>query len=155
MQFEDLLKNGQIVKETTTKEKIAEFLAFAENEPAAAKFNVSKFPLTAYKSAYDALMHAGGALIRFYGYRPTNRFTHATITEAVERVLGAECGNLVRSFKRMRKKRHPLQYEALFSESRKEVQDSINKADKLIKKIQEHIKIRPLQNKLFYELKGF
>ena len=32
MQFDDLLKNGQIVKENTTKEKIAEFLQFAEDE---------------------------------------------------------------------------------------------------------------------------
>ena len=45
MQFDDLLKNGQIVKENTTKEKIAEFLEFAENELSAAEFNLQKFPL--------------------------------------------------------------------------------------------------------------
>ena len=39
MQFDDLLKNGQIVKENTTKEKIAEFLQFAEDEAAAAGKN--------------------------------------------------------------------------------------------------------------------
>src|SRR3989338_5793602 len=115
MQFNDLLKNGQIVKEDTTKEKIVEFLEFAENELSASKFNLQKFPLTAYKSAYDALIHAGNALIRFYGYRPTDKFTHATITECVDRILGAECVDLARGFKRMRKKRHPLQYDALFS----------------------------------------
>jgi hypothetical protein len=67
MQFDDLIKNGQLVKEHTSKEKIAEFLEFAENEIAVAEFNLSKFSLTAYKSAYDALVHAGNALIRFYG----------------------------------------------------------------------------------------
>lgn len=149
MQFNDLLKNGQIVKEDTTKEKIVEFLEFAENELSASKFNLQKFPLTAYKSAYDALMHAGNALIRFYGYRPTDKFTHATITECVDRILGAECGGLARGFKRMRKKRHPLQYNTLFSESHKEVQDSIIRADELIKKIEEHIKIRPSRKRLF------
>lgn len=149
MQFDDLLKNGQVVKENTTKEKMGEFLQFAEDELAAAKFNLSKFPLTAYKSAYDALMHAGNALIRFYGYRPTDRFTHATITECVERILGAECGDSARGFKRMRKKRHPLQYDALFSESHKEVEDSISRASELIKKIEEHIKIKPSQKRLF------
>ena len=149
MHFDDLLKNGQVVKENTTKEKIAEFLQFAEDELAAAKFNLSKFPLTAYKSAYDALMHAGNALIRFYGYRPTDKFTHATITECVDRILGAECGDLARGFKRMRKKRHPLQYDALFSESHKEVQDSILRADALIRKMKEHIKIKPSQKRLF------
>ena len=149
MQFNDLLKNGQIVKEDTTKEKIVEFLEFAENELSASKFNLQKFPLTAYKSAYDALIHAGNALIRFYGYRPTDKFTHATITECVDRILGAECVDLARGFKRMRKKRHPLQYDALFSESHKEVQDSIIRADELIKKIEGHIKIRPSQKRLF------
>ena len=149
MQFDDLLKNSQIVKEDTTKEKITEFLEFAENELSAAKFNLQKFPLTAYKSAYDALIHAGNALIRFYGYRPTDRFTHATITECVDRVFGAECGDLARGFKRMRKKRHPLQYDALFSESHKEVRDSIIRADGLIRKIEEHINIKPSQKRLF------
>jgi len=147
--FNDLLKNGQIVKENTTKEKIVEFLQFAEDELAAAEFNLKRFPLTAYKCAYDALIHAGNALIRYYGYRPTDKYTHATITECVDRVLGQECGDLARGFKRMRKKRHPLQYDALFSESHKEVQDSIVRADKLIAKIEEHIKIKPSQKRLF------
>jgi uncharacterized protein (UPF0332 family) len=149
VQFDDLFKNGRIVKENTAKEKIAEFLEFAENELSAAEFNLRKFPLTAYKSAYDALMHAGNALIRFYGYRPTEKFTHATITECVERILGEECGDLARSFKRMRKKRHPLQYDALFSESHKEVGDSITKAGELIKKIEERIGIKPSKKRLF------
>lgn len=149
MEFNDLLSSGQLVKENTSKEKIAEFLVFAENEIAAAKFNLSKFPLTAYKSAYDALIHAGNALIRFYGYRPTNKYTHATITEFVDRILGKEYGYLARSFKRMRRKRHPLQYEARFLESHKEVRDSINKADELIRHIQEHINIKPSQKRLF------
>ena len=80
MQFNDLLKNGKIVKEDTTKEKIAEFLEFAENELSASKFNLQKFPL---------------------------------------------------------------------SRSHKEVQDSIIRADELIKKIEGHIKIRPSQKRLF------
>ena len=149
MEFADLIKTGQLVKEHTSKEKLAEFLEFAEDEISAARFNLSKFPLTAYKSAYDALIHAGNALIRFYGYRPTTKYTHATITEFVDRILGKDYGHLVRSFKRMRRKRHPLQYEAHFLESRKEVKDSIAKAGDLIKKIEEHTKIKPSQKRLF------
>jgi len=116
---------------------------------AAAKFNVLKFPLTAYKCAYDALMHAGNALIRFYGYRPTEKFTHATITECVDRILGAECGDSARGFKQMRKKRHPLQYDAQFLESHKEVRDAIARADELVRKIEEHTKITPSRKRLF------
>jgi uncharacterized protein (UPF0332 family) len=149
MKFDDLIKNGQLAKEYTSKEKIAEFLRFAEDEIAAAKFNLPRFPLTAYKSAYDALIHAGNALIRFYGFRPTAKYTHATITESVDRVFGKEYGYLVRSFKRMRRKRHPLQYEANFSESHKEIQESIIKAKALIKRIEEHIKIEPFQKRFF------
>lgn len=149
MEFNDLINNGQLIKENTSKEKIVEFLQFAENEISAAKFNLSKFPLTAYKSAYDALIHSGNALIRFYNFRPTSKFTHATITEFVDRALGKEYGDLARSFKRMRRKRHPLQYEAQFSESHKEIGDSIDKADRLIKLIEGHINIKPSQKRLF------
>lgn len=149
MKFEDLLRTGQLKKEDTSRQKLVEFLSFAEDELSAARFNLEKFPLTAYKSAYDALIHAGNALIRYYGYRPTAKFTHATITEVVDRVLGMEYGDLVRSFKRMRKKRHPLQHEAIFSESKDEVKSSIEKADKLVKKIEEHINFVQEQKRLF------
>ncbi len=149
MELDDLVKSGQLTKEHTSKEKIAEFLQFAEDEISAAKFNLPKFPLTAYKSAYDALIHAGNALIRYYGYRPTAKYTHATITERVDRILGKDSGDLAKSFKRMRRRRHPLQYEAKFSESREEVKNSIIKAEELTKKIEEHIKIKPLQKRLF------
>ena len=149
MEFSDLLRSGQLKKEHTSKQKIAEFLEFAENELSAAKFNLSEFSLIAYKSAYDALIHAGNALIRYYGYRPTAKYTHATITEFVDRIFGKEYGSLARSFKRMRRKRHPLQYEARFSESQEEIKNSILKAEELIKQIEEHIKIKPSQKRLF------
>ena len=149
MKFNDLLKSGQLKKEHTSKQKIAEFLQFAEDEISAAKFNLSRYPLTAYKSAYDALIHGGNALIRHYGYRPTSKYTHATITEFVDRVLGKDLGDLAKSFKRMRRRRHPLQYEAKFSESRSDVKKSIHKAEALVKKIEEHIKIKPTQGRLF------
>ena len=40
MEFTDLLKAGQLKKEPTEKQKIAQFLQFAENEISAAKFNL-------------------------------------------------------------------------------------------------------------------
>jgi uncharacterized protein (UPF0332 family) len=67
----------------------------------------------------------------------------------VDRILGKEYGHLVKSFKRMRRKRHPLQYEAKFSESQKEVRDSIIKAKELIEGIEQHIKIEPIQKRFF------
>lgn len=149
MKFADLIKSGQLTKEHTAKQKMLEFLQFAEEEISAAKYNLSKFPLTAYKSAYDSLMHAGNALIRYYGYRPTTKYTHATITEFVDRILGKDFGHLARSFKRMRRKRHPLQYDAKFTESRAEVKKSIARAEMLVKKIEEHIGIKPLHGRLF------
>ena len=149
MKFEDLLHTGQLKKEETTRQKLSEFVAIAEEELSAAKFNLAKFPLTVYKSAYDALIHVGNALIRYHGYRPTAKYTHATITEFVDRILGAEYGDLVRSFQRMRKKRHPLQYEAVFSESREEVRNSIEKAERLTKKIEEYIGIISGQKEMF------
>lgn len=149
MKFDDLLGSGQLKAEQTNRQKLLEFLSLAEDELSAARFNLEKFPLTAYKSAYDALLHAGNALIRHFGYRPTTKFTHATITDVVDRVFGKEYGDLVRSFKRMRKKRHPLQYEAVFSESRGEVSNSIEKAERLVKKIEEYMELNPRRHRLF------
>lgn len=143
MKFDDLVKAGQLKKETTGKDKLIEFIDFAENEIDAAKFNYPKFKLVAYKAAYDALIHAGNALIRYYDYRPTHNYTHATITECVDRILGKKYGELVSRFKSMRRKRHPLQYEAKFLASSEEVKKSIEEARLLIKKIEEHIEVRP------------
>jgi len=145
----DLIDKGQLKKEEISKSDIAGFLQFAENEISAAKFNLKKFPLTAYKSVYDALIHAGNALIRSYGYRPTAKYTHVTITEFVERVLGKEYSDLAKVFKRMRRKRHPLQYEAKFIESQEEIGKSIARAEDLVEKIEESIGIKPQQKSLF------
>lgn len=149
MDFSDFITKGQLKKEETSKADIANFLQFAEDEISAAKFNLEKFPLTAYKSAYDALMHAGNALIRFHGFRPTTKYTHVTITDFVEKVIGREYSDLAKAFKRMRRKRHPLQYEARFLETKGEVKKSIERAENLVKKIEEHTKIFPKQKRLF------
>jgi len=149
MEFDDLIKAGQLKKEHTSRQKISEFLLFAENEIEAAKFNISRFPFTAYKSAYDALIHAGCALIRHCGYRPTTKYTHATITEFVARILGKDYEHLAARFKRMRRKRHPLQYEAKFLESQEEVKNSITQAEELIRKIEEYIGIKSPRKRLF------
>lgn len=149
MNFNDLVRSGQLKKEITNKEKISEFLEFAENEIDGAKYNFPKYKLIAYKSAYDALIHAGNALIRYYGYRPTNKYTYVTITDFTDRVLGKEYSALINRFKRMRRKRHPMQYEADFGESSAEIQRSIGEAEILVKKIEEHTKIKPRQKRLF------
>jgi uncharacterized protein (UPF0332 family) len=149
VKFDDLISTGQLKKETTSRQKLVEFLTFAENELSAAKFNLERFPLTAYKSAYDALIHSGNALVRHYGYRPTVKYTHATICECVGRVFGKEYEELVRSFKRMRKRRHPLQYEAVFLESKEEVKNSISKAEKLVRRIEKYLDITLTQRLLF------
>ena len=149
MNFDDLVKSGQLKEEKTGKDKIAEFLQFAETEVEAARYLLPKYRAIAYKSAYDALIHAGNALIRHYGFRPTQKYTHATIAEFTDRVLGKEYSKLVKRFKRMRRKRHPLQYEASFVESEEEVAKSINEAQELVRKIEEHIGIKPSQSKLF------
>ena len=148
MDCSDLIKKGQLRREKTSKADIANFLQFAEDEISAAKFNLEKFPLTAFKSAYDALIHAGNALIRFYGFRPTAKYTHATITIFVERVIGGEYSDLAKAFKRMRRKRHPLQYEARFGETKEEVRKGIARAEALVRRIEELVRVESHQKSL-------
>ena len=143
MNFEDLVKSGQLKEEKTGRDKIAEFLQFAESEVEAARYLFPKYRAISYKSAYDALIHAGNALIRHYGFRPTQKYTHATIAEFTSRVLDKDYNKLVKRFKRMRRKRHPLQYDASFVESEEEVRKSIDEAEELIRRIEDHIGIKP------------
>ena len=98
MNFSDLVDSGRLRKEDTGKDKIVEFLEFAENEIEAAQYLFPKYRAVAYKSAYDALIHARNALIRHHGYRPTEKVAHATITECTDRILGKEYGSLVGRF---------------------------------------------------------
>lgn len=149
MDFNGLIDKGQLKKEETSKADITNFLQFAEDEISAAKFNLERFPLTAYKSAYDALIHAGNALIRSHGFRPTAKYTHLTITVFVEEVIGKEYSDLAKTFKRMRRKRHPLQYEAKFIETKDEIKKSIEKAEILVKRIEDFVHIWPKQKRLF------
>ncbi len=149
MNFDDLVKSGRLREEKTGRDKIVEFLQFAETEINAARYLLPKYRAIAYKSAYDALIHAGNVLIRHYGFRPTQKYTHATIVEFTDIVFGKEYGNLVKRFKRMRRKRHPLQYEASFVESEEEVRKSIDNAQELIERIKDHVGIKPPQQKLF------
>jgi uncharacterized protein (UPF0332 family) len=147
--FDDLVGAHQLKPERTSKEKIQEFLGFAAKEIEAAEYLMPRFRAEAYKSAYDALIHAGNALIRSYGYRPTHKNTHATLTECTERIMGKDEGHLVGRFKRMRRKRHPLQYDAVFIESTEEVAKSIQEAAVLVAKIAEHINDRSQEPHLF------
>ena len=149
MDLKDLLRSDRLKEEKTGQDKIVEFLEFAETEIEAANYLLPKFSSQAYKSAYDALIHAGNALVRFYGFRPTQKYTHATIVEFTNRALGKDYGGLVGRFERMRRKRHPLQYEASFVESETEVRKSIDDSQELIKRIEEHIGVKPPRSRLF------
>jgi uncharacterized protein (UPF0332 family) len=147
--FDDLVRGHQLMPEHTSKEKIQESLGFAAKEIEAAEYLLPKFRAEAYKAAYDALLHAGNALIRSYGYRPTHKSTHATLTEITERIMGKGDGHLVGRFKRMRRKRHQLQYDAIFIESADEVKKSIGEAKELVEKITAHINERSQEPPLF------
>ncbi len=45
MKFDDLVRTGQLKKEKTSHQKLSEFVAIAEEELSAAKFNLDRFPL--------------------------------------------------------------------------------------------------------------
>lgn len=147
--FDDMVRGHQLQPEHTSKEKIQESLGFAAKEIEAAEYLMPKYRAEAYKAAYDALLHAANALIRSYGYRPTHKSTHATLNEITERIMGKGDGHLVGRFKRMRRKRHQLQYDAIFIESTEEVTKTIQDAKTLVEKITAHINERSPEQQLF------
>jgi hypothetical protein len=67
-------------------------------------------PLAGYALAYDAARKALTAILENQGLRPTTRGGHLAVYEAVRAQLEAPMGRLLRTFNRMRTRRHDAEY---------------------------------------------
>lgn len=88
-----------------------------------------------YTKCYTALLKVGRALMLSKGYRPKGLSHHKTVVEVVSLILGQKYKTLVRSFDRMRRKRHQFIYEGKISISKAEAQNSLKNAEKLVNHI--------------------
>ncbi len=134
-----LLKN--IVDSLIKKQKrdfnaIDDMVSRAIKEIDIAQANIVIDEGTAFTVAYNAMLHAGRALILSKGYRPNGAAQHKTVVDFAEVYLGKEYRTLTLRFEKARRKRNNFIYEVNISISPTEVKSAIESASKLTQTIQ-------------------
>lgn len=92
-----------------------------------------------YNYAYNAILHAGLALIESKGYRPGVAGKHAIIVKFINAVLGKKFSGLISNYDFMRKKRHKFIYEPDIPCSKLEAEKAIATAVELIEIIKKYL----------------
>jgi len=146
--LENLINAGLIQEEKGIGyDQIAKRLGRAVRDLQNANLILPEDEIGAYTIAYDSMLQSGIALILSYGYRPKIAGFHKTIILCVEKILGNDYSVLIKKFDQMRRNRHEAIYDiGIVSES--EAKEAIKTAEKFIKEIEEHIKIKNKQKGL-------
>jgi len=114
MNLSDLLKQDRVEKFESDKDQIKNELENANAKLKSAKnvLAINEWGL-AHTAAYEAMLHAGTALMFSKGYRTKGSEHHATVVLFVEAVFSAKFSNkdVLNSFDRARKLRHGRTYD--------------------------------------------
>lgn len=129
-------QDGLIKKQKRDFTAIDAMVSRAIKEIDIAKANVTIDEGTAFTVAYNAMLHAGRALILSKGYRPNGAAQHKTVVEFAAMYLGKEYKTLTLRFEKARRKRNDFIYEVNISISPSEVTSAIASAAKLTQAIQ-------------------
>jgi uncharacterized protein (UPF0332 family) len=144
MNLSDLLKQDRVEKFESDKEQIKN-----ELENASAKLTSAKNILgidewgSAHASAYEAMLHAGRALMFSKGYRTKGSEHHATVVLFVEAVFSAKFSNkdVLDSFDRARKLRHGRSYDNANLVSPTQAKNLVENAEAFVNITKEILKI--------------
>lgn len=91
----------------------------------------------AFNISYNAMLQSIRALMFHNGYRPSSRNSHIAVVKFTEILLGKEYSICL---DRMRRKRHRAVYDMAGTISETEAHNVVEKALKLINKVQEELK---------------
>lgn len=140
MTFDAFIKtycqDGLIKRQKRDFNVIAVMVSRAIKEIDIAKANMAIDEGTAFTVAYNAMLHAGRALILSKGYRPSGPAQHKTVVSFAEMYLGNDYKKLTQRFERARRKRNDFIYEVNIAISPSEVTSAIESAAKLTQAIQ-------------------
>ncbi|MBU4449856.1 MAG: HEPN domain-containing protein [Actinomycetia bacterium] len=93
-----------------------------------------------YQLAYEAMLHAGRALVFSFGFRPRAAGSHKIVVDFSKKVLGKEIATLVFKFNKMRKIRHYLVYGTGLYISEVDSRNAISSAVKFLRYVIRFIK---------------
>lgn len=149
MDYNDLEKEGLIEKIKVSPKQIVNHLSKSLKDIKTAKGSIKIDSEWAFVIAYHSMLRAGRALMLSKGYRPKGKDIHKTIILFTETSLGKEFRELIKTFDRMRRKRHIFIYEPTKQITLTEAEEAMKKAEELVNKIIEVIKSNDPQIKLF------
>ena len=145
MDLSDLSKQDRIEKFESDIDQIKNEIKNADNKLKSAKnvLGISEWRL-AYGSAYEAMLHAGRALMFSKGYRTKGSHHHETVVLFVESVFSAKFSTqkeVLASFNKARKLRNDFTYDNADIVSPTQAKTLVGNAEAFVNKAKEILKI--------------
>lgn len=144
MNLSDLLKQDRVEKFESDKDQIKNELENASAKLKSAKnvLGINEWGL-AHTAAYEAMLHAGSALMFSKGYRTKGSEHHATVVLFVQAVFSAKFSNkdVLDSFDRARKLRHGRTYDNANLISPTQAKNLVENAEAFVDKTKEILKM--------------
>ena len=141
----DLLKQDRVEKFETDKSQIKNEIENAEAKLKSAKnvLVINEWGL-AHASAYNAMLHAGRALMFSKGYRTKGRDHHETVVLFIQAVFVAKFSDqkeALDSFDKARRLRHEFTYDNADMVSSTQAKTLVENAEAFVNKAKEILKI--------------
>lgn len=108
--IERMVADGELQLVPASRGQADRLLAQARGHVVSAGKVCDDDPAGGYALAYDGARKALTAILENQGLRPTTRGGHLAVYEAVRAQLDPPMGRLLRSFNRMRTRRHDAEY---------------------------------------------
>jgi len=143
MNLSDLLKKDLVEKFESDKEQIRNEMDGANENLASAKnmLGIREWEWS-HAAAYNAMLHAGRALMFSKGYRPKGHDHHVAVVDFIEAVFSAKIPKAVQdSFDRGRKLRHEFMYDKVGVITPEQARNLVEKAETLVNKTKELLKL--------------
>ncbi len=127
MNLRDLLREGRLRRQKTSKREITDLFRIVERDLKDASLK-GLSPDRRFATAYNAVLQTATAILRCNGYRSTGTWHHATTFQAVRDVLGEEHHELLDYFDACRSKRNITDYDRAGEIARKEADELLEEA---------------------------
>jgi uncharacterized protein (UPF0332 family) len=144
MNLSELLKKNLVEEFESDMEQIGNEMEGAEKNLGSAKnmCGINEWEW-AHSAAYNAMLHAGRALMFSKGYRPRGPDHHVAVVDFMEAVFSSKIPKDIRdAFEMGRKLRHEFTYDKVGVITPTQAKNRIDKAEVLIEKAKEILKMR-------------
>lgn len=143
MNLSDVLKQDLVEKFESDKEQIKNEIDNANKKMTSAKnvLGINEWGL-AYVTAYNAMLHAGRALMFSKDYRPKGRDHHVAVVMFVQAVFSTKFSeDVLGSFDKARKLRHEFTYDNADLVSPTQAKNLVINAEAFVNKTKEILKM--------------